>query len=47
MTDYIKLPHILKRKNPGETDKESELEKLKEFIQEKKPHVIAVTGESR
>lgn len=51
VTDFLRLPHILKRRNAHEADirepKEEELEKLKEFIQEKKPHVIAVAGESR
>jgi len=51
VTDFLRLPHILKRKNPNapeiRQDKENELVKLKEFIMEKKPHVIAVAGESR
>ena len=45
------MPHILKRKNPNapesRQDKEHELDKLRGFIHDKKPHVIAVAGESR
>lgn len=51
VTDFLRLPHILKRKNHNAPDtardKMSELEKLKDFIHERKPHVIAVAGESR
>ena len=51
VTDFLRLPHILKRKNPNapesRQDKEHELDKLREFIHDKKPHVIAVAGESR
>ncbi|RUS83311.1 hypothetical protein EGW08_008933 [Elysia chlorotica] len=49
--EYIRLENITKRKNAWrERDKklkEKDLEKLKEFIAEKEPHVIAVTSESR
>lgn len=51
VTDFLRLPHIMKRKNPHlpvqRQEKEQELDKLKEFIYEKKPHVIAISGESR
>lgn len=49
--DFLRLPHIMKRKNPNlpphKQDKEQELEKLKEFICDKKPHVVAIAGEAR
>ncbi|GFO10563.1 LOW QUALITY PROTEIN: transcription elongation factor spt6, partial [Plakobranchus ocellatus] len=49
--EYIRLEHLTKRKNAWrESDKkakEKDIEKLKDFIAEKKPHVIAVTSESR
>ncbi|GAB6026482.1 hypothetical protein CHUAL_012908 [Chamberlinius hualienensis] len=51
MSDFIRLPHIFKRKKAfKESDREnkfSELNKLKSFISNKKPHVICVGGESR
>ncbi|XP_018043694.1 PREDICTED: transcription elongation factor SPT6 isoform X1 [Atta colombica] len=50
-TDYLRLPHLMKRKNSyreGEkTLKEADLLALKNFIATKKPHVIVVAGESR
>lgn len=51
VTDFLRLPHIMKRKNPNapahKQEKEQELDKLRQFIDEKKPHVIAIAGESR
>lgn len=51
VTDYLKLPHILKRRNAYRQDvkamKESELENIKDFIRNKKPHVITIGGECR
>lgn len=51
VSTFRKLPHILKRRNPnnqeGSDDKQNELNKLKDFILEAKPHVIAIAGESR
>ncbi|CAD7091358.1 unnamed protein product [Hermetia illucens] len=51
VTDYLRVPHILKRKNSYRLDektlKESDISNLKAFIRNKKPHVIAIGGESR
>lgn len=51
VTDYLRLPHILKRKlshNPDEKAlKEADLNTLEDFLRNKKPHVIAISGESR
>ncbi|KAG5681165.1 hypothetical protein PVAND_010625 [Polypedilum vanderplanki] len=51
VTDYLRLPHILKRKNSNNKDdkslKESDLDNLAEFMRNKKPHVVAIGGESR
>ncbi|ESO97932.1 hypothetical protein LOTGIDRAFT_103494 [Lottia gigantea] len=51
VTDYLRLTHLTTRiKSWRQQDREgkvTDLEKLKEFISNKKPHVIAVTGESR
>ncbi|KAL3856432.1 hypothetical protein ACJMK2_011193 [Sinanodonta woodiana] len=51
VTDFIRLPGLTYRKNAFRTtereEKEKTLAKLKEFIETKKPHVIAVTAESR
>ncbi|KAK1116660.1 hypothetical protein K0M31_018202 [Melipona bicolor] len=48
-TDYLKLPHLLKRKNREneKTLKEADLLVIKNFIATKKPHVVIVGGESR
>ncbi|XP_058804062.1 transcription elongation factor SPT6 isoform X2 [Phymastichus coffea] len=50
-TDYLKLPHILKRKNSfRESDKvmkEADLLAIKNFIATKKPHTVVIGGESR
>ncbi|GFR73722.1 transcription elongation factor SPT6 [Elysia marginata] len=49
--EYIRLENLTKRRNAWrERDKklkEKDIEKLKDFIADKKPHVIAVTSESR
>lgn len=51
VTDHIRLEHILKRKNAfherDRVSKEKDLRMLRNFIYKKKPHVIAVSGESR
>lgn len=51
VTDYLRLPDILKRKTSYRSDekaaKEADLLALKNFIRSKKPHVIAIGGESR
>ncbi|XP_023242655.1 transcription elongation factor SPT6-like [Centruroides sculpturatus] len=51
VTDYLRLPHLLKRKNAWRekerAEKESVLQALRKFIIVKKPHVVAVGGESR
>ncbi|XP_052133580.1 transcription elongation factor SPT6 [Frankliniella occidentalis] len=51
VTDYLRLPSILKRRNGYREDdklqKEADLTALRYFISTKKPHVIAVGGESR
>ena len=51
VTDYLRIPHILKRKNSFRSDekamKEADLLALKNFIRNKKPHVICIGGESR
>ncbi|XP_034949711.1 transcription elongation factor SPT6 [Chelonus insularis] len=50
-TDYLRLPHLLKRKNSFREDekvmKEADLLAIRNFIATKKPHVIVVGGESR
>lgn len=50
-TDYLRLPHLLKRKNSF-MESEKKLKKaqllgIKNFIATKKPHVVVVSGESR
>ncbi|XP_065088333.1 transcription elongation factor SPT6 isoform X1 [Ochlerotatus camptorhynchus] len=51
ITDYLRIPHLLKRKNTHREDekslKEADLQSITDFIRNKKPHVIAVGGESR
>ncbi|KAK2185910.1 hypothetical protein NP493_217g02051 [Ridgeia piscesae] len=51
VVDFMRLVHIMKRKNSYRASdreaKEMELDKLKDFIATKKPHVIAVAAESR
>lgn len=50
-TDYLKISHLLKRKNSFREDektmKEKALDSVKNFIASKKPHVIVIGGESR
>ncbi|XP_029678136.1 transcription elongation factor SPT6 isoform X2 [Formica exsecta] len=50
-TDYLRLAHLMKRKNSYREDekvmKEADLLALKNFIATKKPHVIVIAGESR
>ncbi|XP_012233466.2 transcription elongation factor SPT6 isoform X2 [Linepithema humile] len=50
-TDYLRLPHLMKRKNSYREDeklmKEADLLALRNFIATKKPHVVVVAGESR
>ncbi|XP_071876068.1 transcription elongation factor SPT6 isoform X1 [Bombus fervidus] len=50
-TDYLRLPHLLKRKNSFRESekilKEADLLGIKNFIATKKPHVVVVSGESR
>ncbi|KAK4008393.1 hypothetical protein OUZ56_013534 [Daphnia magna] len=50
-SDHIRLEHILKRKNAWKeidrAGKERDLNMLRNFIFSKKPHVIAVSAESR
>ncbi|KAK8722073.1 hypothetical protein OTU49_012465 [Cherax quadricarinatus] len=49
--EYIRLPHLLKRRNAyNERDamaKESDIRRMQDFIIRRKPHVIAVGGQSR
>lgn len=51
ITDYLRIPHLMKRKNTFREDekslKEGDLQSITEFIRSKKPHVIVVGGESR
>ncbi|KAJ8923462.1 hypothetical protein NQ315_002021 [Exocentrus adspersus] len=51
ITEFLRLPHLLKRKNSYRMEekmmKEADLTALKNFIYTKKPHVIAIGGESR
>ncbi|XP_076452893.1 transcription elongation factor SPT6-like [Babylonia areolata] len=51
VSDFVRLPYFtLRRKSPRAMErdwKENDLQKLKEFILNKKPHVIAITAESR
>lgn len=51
VTDYLKISHLLKRKNAYRAEekamKEGDLENIKDFIRNKKPHVIVIGGESR
>lgn len=49
--EYIRLPHLLKRRNAyNERDamaKEHDIRRMQDFVIRRKPHVIAVSGESR
>ncbi|XP_014252442.1 transcription elongation factor SPT6 [Cimex lectularius] len=50
-TDYLRLPHLLKKKNSFREDerlvKEHDLKALRNFISSKRPHAIVIGGESR
>lgn len=50
-TDFLRLPHLLKRKNTWREDermqKESDLALIRNFILTKKPHAVVIGGESR
>lgn len=50
VTDYLRLPNILRRKNAYNVSekklKEADLLAITNFIRSKKPHVIAISGES-
>ncbi|CAL1273727.1 unnamed protein product [Larinioides sclopetarius] len=49
--EYLRLPHLLKRRNAWKEDdrlnKEKDLNSLRNMILNKKPHVVTVAGESR
>ncbi|XP_071546473.1 transcription elongation factor SPT6 [Panulirus ornatus] len=49
--EYIRLPHLLKRRNAyNERDamaKESDIRRMQDFISRRKPHLVVVGGESR
>ncbi|KAH8236737.1 hypothetical protein KR026_009703 [Drosophila bipectinata] len=51
ISDYLRLPHILKRKYSYNAEEKSQklndLRKLKDFIKMKKPHVVVIGAESR
>lgn len=50
VTDFLRLPNLLKRKNSHFASdkklKEADLNALSNFLQNKKPHVIVIAGES-
>ncbi|XP_022665863.1 transcription elongation factor SPT6-like isoform X3 [Varroa destructor] len=51
VTDYIRLENLLKRRNARrETEREGkqrDMEKLKRFLADKKPHCVVISAESR
>lgn len=51
ISDYLRLPSILKRKNSHNNEekaqKMADLRKLTEFIKMKKPHIVVIGAESR
>ncbi|KAH8335387.1 hypothetical protein KR074_000739, partial [Drosophila pseudoananassae] len=51
ISDYLRLPNILKRKYSYNAEEKSQklndLQKLRDFIQMKKPHVVVIGAESR
>uniref|UniRef100_UPI00358E2347 transcription elongation factor SPT6 isoform X2 n=1 Tax=Myxine glutinosa TaxID=7769 RepID=UPI00358E2347 len=51
VTDFLRLPHFMKRKNARREDdrekKVADMESLKQFILNKKPQVVVVGGENR
>uniref|UniRef100_G3QB56 SPT6 homolog, histone chaperone and transcription elongation factor n=1 Tax=Gasterosteus aculeatus aculeatus TaxID=481459 RepID=G3QB56_GASAC len=51
VVDFLRLPYFMKRRNAFKEDerekKAHDIETLKKFLSGKKPHVVAVAGESR
>ncbi|XP_069617326.1 transcription elongation factor SPT6 [Ranitomeya imitator] len=51
VTDFLRLPYFTKRKNAWREEererKTQDMETLKKFLQSKKPHVVAISGENR
>ncbi|XP_074468063.1 transcription elongation factor SPT6 [Sebastes fasciatus] len=51
VVDFLRLPYFMKRRNAFKEDerekKAHDIETLKRFLSGKKPHVVAVAGESR
>ncbi|XP_058061525.1 transcription elongation factor SPT6 [Anopheles bellator] len=51
VTDYLRIPHLLKKKNAYRESekqcKETDLRTITNFIRSKKPHVIVIGGESK
>lgn len=53
VTDYLRLPHITKRRNDFRLTaverelKEKDIDNLREFLSTKKPHVIVIGADSR
>uniref|UniRef100_A0A8C5F9L4 SPT6 homolog, histone chaperone and transcription elongation factor n=1 Tax=Gadus morhua TaxID=8049 RepID=A0A8C5F9L4_GADMO len=51
MGDFLRLPYFLKRRNAWKEEERDrklhDLETLKKFLNNKKPHIIAVAGENR
>ncbi|XP_053670514.1 transcription elongation factor SPT6 [Anopheles nili] len=51
VTDYLRIPHLMKKKNAyreaEKQCKETDLRTITNFIRSKKPHVIAIGGESK
>ncbi|CAL8352830.1 unnamed protein product [Lota lota] len=51
MGDFLRLPYFLKRRNAWKEEERErklrDLETLKKFLNNKKPHIIAVAGENR
>uniref|UniRef100_A0A2M3YZ36 Transcription elongation factor SPT6 n=1 Tax=Anopheles braziliensis TaxID=58242 RepID=A0A2M3YZ36_9DIPT len=51
VTDYLRIPHLLKKKNAyreaEKQCKEADLRTITNFIRSKKPHVIVIGGESK
>ncbi|XP_071770742.1 transcription elongation factor SPT6-like [Centroberyx gerrardi] len=51
MGDFLRLPYFLKRRNAWREDerekKLQDIDTLKKFLNSKKPHIIAVSGENR
>ncbi|KAB0402488.1 hypothetical protein E2I00_008152, partial [Balaenoptera physalus] len=50
VTDFLRLPHFTKRRTAWreeEREKKANIETLKKFLLNKKPHVVTVAGENR